>query len=167
MFADYGTSQALSCPWGNMLDHRKGVDDDMRKRNDNAGRHTIQSSKRKNVQLVRRLKITQLGETLFEPCTQPLCIPEFGKHVFYATPSVGVIFGHLARALPLRHIKKHFHSFTAFFLFFILYFFCPWSESNLVLQKAFYSPLPKGSSIQICWVLRHLYDVHVWFFFKD
>lgn len=115
MFADYGTSQALSCPWGNMLDHRKRVDDDMRKRNDNAGRHTIQSSKRKNVQLVRRLKITQLGETLFEPCTQPLCIPELGKHVFYATPSVGVIFGHLARALPLRHIKKHFHSFTAFF----------------------------------------------------
>lgn len=121
MFADYGTSQALSCPWGNMLDHRKGVDDDMRKSKDNAGRHTIQSSKRKNVQLVRRLKITQLGETLFEPCTQPLCIPELGKHVFYTTPSDGVIFGHLARALPLRHIKKHFHSFTAFFILFCIF----------------------------------------------
>lgn len=124
MFADYWTSQALSCPWGNMLDHRKGVDDDMRKRNDNAGRHTIQSSKKKNVQLVRRLKITQLGETLFEPCTQPLCIPELGKHVFYATPSVGVIFGHLARALPLRHIKKTLSFIHCiFFIFFV--FFCP------------------------------------------
>lgn len=144
MFADYGTSQALSCPWGNMLDHRKRVDDDMRKRNDNAGRHTIQSSKRKNVQLVRRLKITQLGETLFEPCTQPLCIPELGKHVFYATPSVGVIFGHLARALPLRHIKKHFHSFTAFLLFFILYFFALEANPIWFYRRHFTAPCPKG-----------------------
>lgn len=58
----------------------------MKKSNDNAGRHTVQSSKRKNVQLGRRLKITQLGETLFESCTQPLCIPELGKHVFLYNP---------------------------------------------------------------------------------
>lgn len=63
----------------------------------------MQSSKTKNVQLVNKTALDHTAGRLLEPCTQPLCIPELGKHVFYATPSGGVIFSQSNSAAIMDH----------------------------------------------------------------
>lgn len=118
---------------GNMLDCRKVRDDMINTANQN--RHThAQSSTRRNVQLLRRQQITQLGDTLFKPRSH--------------NPSVSVNLGSMCFIQPL--LLRLFLAIWQQYCYYgplktaFIHSHLPSRESNLVLQKVFYSPCPMG-----------------------